>query len=259
MFIPKIIVKKTDIAHNVNFITDLLAPNDEDNTSLPFKDRVYGLLPTLKDKINDGMTREQIYSQVEKIVKEIFISNSKEIDERVKYLQEVFDKLTVPLLSSLLDIFNLQWDNSQSEIICYLGCYPVFPRELISKEFWVNFNTIDERIFKGAAHEIDHFMVYEKWKSMHIYSNEAEYDYPNPLWFLEEIVVDPTLNEPIIKGLIPYEHRSYEQFYHETINGITIMDKIKELYNNQENIEDFLNNTHKFITDNIKEITQKCG
>lgn len=259
MFIPKIIVKKSDISHNVNFITELLAPDNESNTSLPFKDRVYGLLPELKGRITDSMTKEQIYSEVENIVKERLLANAKEIDARVKYLQKVFDKLSIPLLSSLLDIFNLQWDDSQSEIICYLGCYPVFPRDIVNKEFWINYNTIDERILKGAVHEIDHFMVYEKWRSMDTNSKDADHNYPNPLWFLEEIIVDPTLNESTITNLIPYEHRAYEQFYHETVADITIMDKIKYLYSTKESIEEFLYNTYEFINNNIKEITEKCG
>ncbi|WP_234123989.1 hypothetical protein [Clostridium hydrogenum] len=259
MFIPKITVKKSDINFNINYITDLLTPQNTDckNTSLPFKDRVYGRLPELKYAIRDNMTKEQVQKQVEAIIKNEYKSN--EIDKRILYVQNKFDKLVVPFLSSLLDIFNLKWDNLQHEITCYLGCYPVFPRNIFTKEFWVNYNSKDENIIKGAAHEINHFMLYEKWKTMHQNSTDVEYNYPNPIWFLEEIIVDPTLNESSIQSIIPYAHKAYVQFYTKTIGGITIMDRIKDMYKSKTSIEDFLNNVYEFIVDNLHEFISKCG
>lgn len=260
MCIPKIIVKKVDYDYNVKYITDLLTPKQGiQNTSLPFLDRVYGLIPQLKAKIKDGMIYEEIYNEVNLIVKEILIQNSEDIDKRVNYIQREFDKLSYPLMKNMLQLFETEWNEKDSNIICYLGCFPVFPRDVIKKEFYVNYNTIDERIMKSSIHEIDHFVLFEKWKSMHGYYLKTQPKHPEALWFLEEIAVDPTLNEECIQKIAPYTQVAYQQFYNETINGISVMDNIKIIYNQKRNMADFLDRAYKFIGDNIYEIIKKCG
>lgn len=65
MSIPKIIVKKVDFDFNVKYITNLLTyEHRTKNTSLPFAERVFGLIPQLKVKITDGMKYEEIYTEV---------------------------------------------------------------------------------------------------------------------------------------------------------------------------------------------------
>lgn len=94
---------------------------------------------------------------------------------------------------------------------------------------------------------------------MHESYKNTESIHPEPLWFLEEISVDPTLNEEYIQKLASYPQVAYQQFYNETINGISVIDNIKFIYSQKRNMADFLDKAYKFIEDNIIEITKKCG
>lgn len=258
--IPKIIVKKQDRENNAKFITGLLNPEFiASNTSLPFEKRVYGLLPELKDKIKNNMITEEIYQEVYHAISERFIKDADTMDRRVLELQQAFDGFSKPLLLKMLEIFELEWPETQGEILCYIGCYPVFPRDVMKKEFWVNYNTPDAYILGASIHEINHFMAFEKWKAMHGYDKKVEPMHPEPLWFLEEIIVDPTLNEPELQKIASYPQRAYTQFYEESINGIVVMEHIKKIYNERNNMADFLDRSYSFIEEHIEELIVKCG
>ncbi|MDT8718471.1 hypothetical protein IAI10_17540 [Clostridium sp. 19966] len=151
------------------------------------------------------MSNKEIYLQVDRVVRGRLLENQEELDSHVEYIQKIFDDFYTPLMKNLLKIFNINWNEKESEITCFLGCYPVFPRDVISKEFWVNFNSSDEKIIKGSIHEIDHFVLFEKWKSMHGYDKRLQPQHPETLWFLEELSVDPTLNEKSIQEITPYQ------------------------------------------------------
>lgn len=90
-------------------------------------------------------------------------------------------------------------------------------------------------------HEINHFVLFEKWKSMNGYAKAREPEQPEPLWFLEEMIVDPTLNTKALQEIVPYPQKAYEQFYTASI------------------IEEFLERTYRYIEDNLKELIEKCG
>lgn len=210
MYIPKLVVKKIDINFNVNFICDLL---DTDflakNKSLPFAQRVFGLFPELKKQITENTTKDEIYIVVDKVVRNNIIINDSEIEKRITQLQYAFDQFYEPLMEKMLELFELEWDIEQKEITCFLGCCPVFPRHVLTKEFYVNYSTVDERILKAGIHEINHFVLFEKWKSMHGYTSNTEPECPETLWLLEEIAVDPTLNETCLQMIAPYPQKAY--------------------------------------------------
>ena len=73
------------------------------------------------------------------------------------------------------------------------------------------------------------------------------------------MIVDPLLNDKRIQKIVPIPQYAYQQFYTETIHGNTIIDTIKELYNNSSNIEEFIERAYTFVKDNIEEINKKCN
>lgn len=257
MYIPELLVKKVDFNENIMYINNLLSKEFLSfNKSLPFADKVFGLIPELKTRITESLTDEERYNIIHSVVMERLNRNSDEIDKQVMNLQNKFNMFYNPFLERLLELFNLEWDKCQPQIICYLGCYPVFPRSVMTKEFYINYNTVDERIFTGSLHEINHFVLFEKWKSMHGYTKTVEPVYPEPLWYLEEIAVDPTLNEACLMEIAPYPQKAYQQFYKADREGISIMDRIKKIYNERSSIEEFLDKAYEFIAENIDVINK---
>ncbi|MDF2538434.1 MAG: hypothetical protein K0S76_1455 [Herbinix sp.] len=205
------------------------------------------------------MTHHEIYHEVDIVVKNRLLRDSDEINQRVVHLQEVLNHIYYPTMEQMLKLFELKWDDRESEIVCFLGCCPVFPRNVITKEYYVNHNTVDDKLIKASIHELNHFVLFEKWKSMHGYDRATEPIHPEPLWFLEEIAIDPTLNEELMQKVAPYPQTAYQQFYEQTIDGMSVMDQIKKIYIIRENMADFLDKAHMYITSNIDEIVHKCG
>ena len=117
----------------------------------------------------------------------------------------------------------------------------------------------EDRVFRGAAHEINHFVFFDKWKQLYGYKEGEEPMHPEPLWFTQEMIVDPTLNTKRIQEITGYNHMAYEQFYTEYINGKIVMDYIKEFYEESNTIKEFIDKTYTFSVNNIQVLTEKCG
>ncbi|HEX3077822.1 MAG TPA: hypothetical protein VHQ24_13245, partial [Lachnospiraceae bacterium] len=120
------------------------------------------------------------------------------------------------------------------------------------KEYFVSYEKDMDMLMMASIHEINHFVLFEKWKQIHGYEAENEPLYPDTLWFLEEMAVDPTLNVPCIQNVAPYPQKAYEQFYERNIYGISAEEHIINLFDGRTSMEDFLDKAYQFI-DTYKE------
>lgn len=248
MIIPKIVVEKMDMESNTKFICRYVNPEfNRKNKSRPFAERTYLLYPELRGKISDRMDNEEIYKIVKPIVEKVFIEKDVEIDRKIKQLQASFDIIQNELISNLMDTFEMKWPEEYEKITCYVGCISSFPRNVITKEFIVSYEKDIDMLMMASIHEINHFVLFEKWKLMHGYDKENEPLYPDTLWFLEEMAVDPTLNIPCIQKVAPYPQKAYEQFYECMIDGIPAENHIINMFVNRSSIEDFLDTAYSFI------------
>lgn len=259
MNIPDIAVKLSDLDFNTESVADLLYSGFSDkNKSLPFKERVFHTFPALAGTIKDGMADEEIYHAVKNMMFREYEEHSIEMQQRIAELSEKLGILTVNVIPRMLQLFEVEWPR-QANITCYLGLYSVFPRNVLTKEYWMHYKTPDDVIMRASLHEIDHFILFEKWKAMHGYTWKEEPDHPDVLWFLEEMTVDPTLNTPEIQEAAPYPQKAYRSFYENTIQGVPIEDYIIKFFKERRNMADFLDTSYQFISDNHKEIIMKCG
>ncbi len=246
--IPKIVVKKMDMELNIKLICKYVNPEfNKKNKTRPFAERTYLLYPELRGKILDHMDNDEIYKIVKPSVKQVFIEKELEINRRIEQLQSAFDIIQDQLLSNLIDTFEMKWPEEQERIICYIGCISSFPRNVLTKEFFVSYEKEIDMLMMASIHEINHFVLFEKWKQMHGYDKENEPLYPDTLWFLEEMAVDPTLNIPCIQKVAPYPQKAYEQFYECMIDGISAENHIINMFTNRTSIESFLNMSYDFI------------
>lgn len=260
MLIPKIVVKISDFDYNVKSIAELLDTSFTDkNKSLPFRERVFRAFPILQERITDGMSNSDIYSIVENTLRKEYETNSLEMMERRLELQGKLETFLQPVLSRMLELFEVSWPVQQKEIICYLGLYTVFPRDVLTKEYWIHYRTSEDVILKASIHEINHFILFEKWKSMHGYNKIEQPNHPEALWFLEEMAVDPTLNNPVMQEVAPYYQRAYQKFYENNINGFSIEEYIIKFFHERNNMADFLDRSYEFITNNLLVINDNPG
>lgn len=258
ILIPKIRVELSDVEHNIRSISELLY-DDFKNNSLPFKQRLYHTFPQLAENIQLGMTNTEIYDVVKMMICEEYEKNFYAMEERKKDLLETIKDILYKSISRMLDLFEVEWPKENKYITCYLGLYTVFPRDVLTKEYWIHYKTHKDIVIRASIHEINHFILFEKWKSMHGYSLIKQPTHPEVLWFLEEMVIDPTLNIEEIQSIAPYPQKAYSCFYENTINDVPIEDYIIKFFKERTSMADFLDMSYKFILDNYNDILTKCG
>ncbi len=251
MLTPKIAVRKMDQELNIKLICKYVNPEfNKKNKSRPFAERTYLLYPELRGKILDSMDDEEIYKVVKPSVERVYLEKELDIERKIIQLQEAFDIIQDELISNLLCTFELKWPEEYKRFTCYVGCISSFPRNVMTKEFFVSYEKDIDMLMMASIHEINHFLLFEKWKQMHGYDRKNEPLYPDTLWFLEEMVVDPTLNIPCIQNVAPYPQKAYEQFYERMIDGIPAENHIINMFINRTSIENFLNTAYDFIDKN---------
>ncbi len=251
MLTPKIAVRKMDQELNIKLICKYINPEfNKKNKSRPFAERTYLLYPELRGKILDSMDDEEIYKVVKPSVERVYLEKELDIERKIIQLQEAFDIIQDELISNLLCTFELKWPEEYKRFTCYVGCISSFPRNVMTKEFFVSYEKDIDMLMMASIHEINHFLLFEKWKQMHGYDRKNEPLYPDTLWFLEEMVVDPTLNIPCIQNVAPYPQKAYEQFYERMIDGIPAENHIINMFINRTSIENFLNTAYDFIDKN---------
>lgn len=257
--LPKIVVKPIDLETNIKMVMQFVSPKfNEVDKSLPFSEYSYKLFPELVGKIHAGMSYEELREVVEPVVCDKLVQNKEIMEKKINNLQEIFDKVNDRLLLALANVHETKWSDSQSEIVCYVGYVPVCPRNIKTKEFYVCCDSSNENILSTAVHEMGHFILYEKWKKIYGPAKDEDLPCPSPRWFLEEIVVDPLLNDARIQEVVPFKQKAYPQFYTYTIEGISIIDHIKNIYEASKNIEEFIKTSFAFIVNNIEEIKKTC-
>lgn len=249
MFLPKLVILPINPEENVKFIINYLSDDKRKNNTRPFYEKTISLYPELAviEKIEDETMRMEIIRQA---VFKRLSDHETEIQQRIEYFSKKFDMFIYDFLEAQCKLFNYEWKEKQPEIICYVGYLPFYPRSAKDKCFYVSFQD-EERVFSGAVHEINHMIFFEKWNEMHG-GNCEEKVWPDPLWYLEEIIVDPTLNEESVKRFTLYENKAYPQFYVPKPNDSeSIMDKVKKCYKCRKNIEEFLNEAYKIVCDYV--------
>ena len=177
------------------------------------------------------------------------------LDTTKDIISKKFDTFISRFISAQCSRYNYEWKEKDSVIKCYVGYIPFYPRSTEDKQFYVSYND-EERVFSGAVHEINHMIFYEKWNEMHGLESIKERYFPDPLWFLEEIVVDPTLNNKKVKSFTLYENRAYDQFYKPVIQNRSIMSYILEMYESKVSIEQFLEDAYTFVSSNVNSLVE---
>lgn len=250
MFIPKLKISSIDPEINAKFICNYLSPEKVNNKTRPFAEKTFSMFPELRCITNDSDDRERTQIITEAVYKRLQES-SDEINTRINYFYEKFNTFIYDFIVAQCKIYNYQWKDEHPFINCYVGYIPFYPRSTKDKTFFVSYND-SERVFSGAVHEINHMIFYEKWKEMHGFDDLEEKYFPDPLWFLEEIIVDPTLNDTAVKPFTLYENRAYDQFYTQMVEDKSIMQHIIDMYASKNSIEEFLEDGYNFVCQNTE-------
>ena len=246
MYLPALKVEKIDPEHNVQIIISYLSKEKQANTTRPFYEKTIRLYPELESvsTVEDRETREALIREA--VLKRLH-ENDHEIQKRIAHFSEVFDSFIYKNMEAQCKVLGYTWSKEYPVIHCYVGYIPFYPRSTEKKRFFVSFQD-EERVFSGAPHEINHMIFHEKWKEMHGADCKTP-AWPDPLWYLEEIIVDPILHDERVKPYMLYDNKAYPEFYvpdHD--DGSSIMDRIKKCYSiYKDDIEVFIEEAYRIV------------
>lgn len=244
-------IEKTAIEHNVRAVTNtIILSREGKNKMLPYMERVAKMLPEVADRIHESMTNEEIYIQIEDLITARFAENEEVMRWKIRHFESLAQKPLYDGIGKLLDIFGMKYDEKQV-FHCYLGFYNPFPREVLSKKYWLHYDVSDEIFQRASMHEINHMILFDKWKSMHGYEKGQEPVYPDILWFLEEIAIEPTLNDRRIQEIIPIRHEAYASLRAIQIAGEPLTRHIQKIYDNSSDMEAFLDAAYCFLEERM--------
>lgn len=244
-------VKKAAIEHNVRAVTDtIILSREGKNEMLPYMERVVKMLPEVADRIHGSMTNEGIYTLIKDLITARFAENEEMMQRKIRHFESLAQKALFDGIGKLLDIFGMKYDEKQV-FHCCLGFYNPFPREVLSKKYWLHYDVSDEIFQRASMHEINHMILFDKWKSMHGYEKEQEPVYPDILWFLEELAIEPTLNDSRIQKIIPIRHEAYASLRAIRIAGEPLTRHIQKIYDDSPDMETFLDAAYCFLEERV--------
>ena len=255
----ELVVGKTSLEDNVTKTAEtILLALDGKNEMIPYMDRIVKILPDIKEMLplfQADNSLQAICSQIRALLIRRLTENDELIQERVQHFEWLAQEKLAPALDMLLELFDLQYVDRQV-CRCYLGLYNPFPRSVLTREYWLHYGIPDEIFLRASLHEINHMILFDKWKEMHGYTEEKEPDHPDILWFLEELAIEPTLNDERIQKIVPVKHLAYDSLKELAIEGKSITEHIQEIYDTSGDIEDFLDRSYHFLQKRYIELLQ---
>lgn len=205
------------------------AYNENDKTIDTYK-YVTGLFPELKEIKKDL----DINKQIEDIVNKRYYDNFDLLNQKITEYTNIWNKYNDIYLKSLSEYFDIS-NLKVSKIIANVGIIPIFPRYLDTYSFSIGI-VDEEKLIETTSHEILHFFWFEKWKEMFPNYKKEEFETPNLIWKYSEMVVDPILNSKIFKDIFKINYKAYDSFYSLYDQEVKVMDKLKEIYNENTSI-----------------------
>lgn len=242
-----LIIKEAPVAENAKAIADtVLQAFDADNKMLPYMERLEKILPGIEGLVQKEMPYEEIYGIAKRLIAQRVSMEESRIAEKVDHFYKVAQQRLSEAIAELMRLFETTYP-ALPYFTCCLGIYNPFPRSVLSKEYALHFDVTDEVFLRASLHEINHMLLFDKWKRMHGGCDCREPEFPDTLWFLEELAIAPTLNDSRMQKILPIKHRAYASLEETMVEGAPLTEHIQRIYEGSETIECFLEDAYSFL------------
>ena len=241
--IPKVIFKVMSLEENIENIKWMFFDTEGE---FSIRDAVIQYFPDLKDLI-DLESKENIYKNIEKLIKECYEYSLEKIELDVKRYNDIWNEYNDRYFSSLRKYLNIDWPSEKQIIVAKVGLIPVFPRYLDEFSFDLSFSLNKEKVVEVTAHETLHFLWFDKWKQLYPNCDRKEYDSPHLTWKYSEMVTDPILNSKDINDVLKIEEKAYDSFYNIKDGNNNMMENLKSIYNSNSSIEFKITNGYEYV------------
>lgn len=181
------------------------------------------------ESMEKGLPKEERLAKYKEFFDKIHTRDNDLMLEFRERLTKRWEDLAPEFLQALASHFETDWPEDK-KITGYVTALPIYPRDLEEYSFLVGYMDLDSSI-ETCAHEIVHFLWFKKWKEVFPEIDKSQYNYPNLIWRLSEIM-DPIILQchQKIKDLIQPKRWGYKSFAKVQINGIPMLDHFKNIY-----------------------------
>ena len=206
-------------------------------------------------RIPQSLSKSDRQLYLEKTLRPYYETNITTIKSRLPKYQKAFNKINNEFMWALSRYFELDWPADCQKITGDISpLLPSNPRDIRSRSFVYSASVFDEMSFvKVAAHEICHFIFFEKWKTLTSNWTWRSFDYPYIIWYLSELAIDPVLNSQLIQSVIPFRFQANPDMRELEINGSLALEIIRQNFNN-EPIDIAMQKSYEYLKQNRKQL-----
>ena len=164
--------------------------------------------------------------------------------------QTFWDSIKLDVMDEFERIFGLK--SNLDVIKAYMWPSVVCPYD--EEGFYVSYSPVYpnwNNALKTCIHELIHHFWWLKWDQTFKRNKKMlKYEYPSSSWFFSEMVVQIIVQNSSLLKYIGKRKISYEDFYEMDVDGINLMQKLDELYKNND-LENFMKLAYKFVDTNL--------
>lgn len=245
MKLPNIVFRKMTLEENISFVKESFY---EDGDSLSLHQCTIESFPELK-KYNLDSNKDEVNSEIERVIKERYSKLDNEIEEKVKKYNEIWNEYNDRYFEKLFSYLEVEFPKEIKNIDASVGILPVCPRYLDQYSFSVSIEVPYEIIPNICAHETLHFAWFLKWRELYPDIPKEEYESPYLCWKYSEMVTDPILNNEPFLSEFNFNERGYNSFYELYDGNYLVMDNLRKLYSKDISINEKIIKGYNYISE----------
>lgn len=223
-----------------------------ENTPDDWKRDILCFYPPLKAKLKGKLPKAKDRQIIANFFSDAHDFLSPTLKKKARVYQRAWDPINTEIMKALSSIVEIAWPSGLKTISAHVSLNPICPRFIKEKAFHVFRGRSIEEMKECAIHELLHFIYFEKWKRVFPETPEREFDAPFLVWHLSEMVPGVVLNDPRIQNVFKYKFRSYPEYEAIKTNGVPMLTRLKQLYDNSKNFEEFLREAWEFAYEHKK-------
>lgn len=233
----KIIFKKLSLKDNIEIVKWTLFDENEISN---FRHYAIELFPELEN------VKENETSRIEELVTKKYNESLNTIESEIERYTNLWNKYNDKYFSELSNYLNVEVPFDK--VIAYIGIIPVFPRDITDHTFDLGINLTPEKVIEVCTHETLHFFWFQKWLELYPNTKREELEFPHKVWQYSEMVTDPVLNNELFNSLFPFIEKAYDSFYELKDKDTSVMDNLKNIFNEEIPIEDKIKKGYIYIS-----------
>ena len=221
----------------------------DNGKSLSLSEETYKIYPELHQQITSEMDQNTRWKIIYNLIKERYNSSLEKVQFEKDRYQKIWSRYNTEFMKELSSFLEIDWPNDCKNIYALIDLIPVCPRYVKERTFFMPLDSTNDDIIDIIAHECCHFLYFEKWKTLFPDWTWEQFNKPDLVWYLSEMVVDPILNSQSFASIFNHKFQAYPSFYDIKVGDQYLMNSIKKIFE-ENNIENAITESYKYILKN---------